>query len=432
MKQQSTSLDPQLTLTPITAPVDQPIAIRVTGLQGGEAVAIAAHLHDDEGKRWQAQAHFRADEAGVIDLTTQPPLTGSYMGVDGMGLFWSMALDPAEPDGTPFKKRTVDPMPVTFQVEQDGHVVATAVLDWLCLPPNVARTSVRTDGLVGTFFAPTQGGPYPGVLIFGGSGGGLSEVQAALLAGHGYATLALAYFAYEDLPLALHNIPLEYFERALTWLQAQPSVRADRLAVMGASRGGELALLLGATFPQINAVVAYVPSDVGWEGIGRGLSSNAPAWSYQGVPFPVMADTLTAEQINAVVAHKPIATTPLYLILFANPAAIEAAAIPVERSHAAILLISGQDDQMWPSSLMADRAMARLARYGYAYPYQHLSYPNAGHQIGLPHLPKSATYGRHALIGEMYDYGGTAAGNAFASADSWQQVLRTLDQQLRQ
>ncbi|MCE7980749.1 MAG: hypothetical protein DYG89_06110 [Caldilinea sp. CFX5] len=212
MNQQATVPDPQLLLTPATAPVDEPIAIRVIGLQASEEVTIAAALSDDDGKRWQAQARFRADEHGVIDLTTQPPLAGSYSGVDGMGLFWSMAIDPTEPDGTSFKKRTAEPLPVTFQVERDGQVVATALLDWRCLSSSVTRTPVRADGLVGTFFVPTAGGPYPGVLIFGGSGGGLSEVQAALLARQGYATLALAYFAYEDLPPALHNIPLEYVD----------------------------------------------------------------------------------------------------------------------------------------------------------------------------------------------------------------------------
>jgi dienelactone hydrolase len=207
-------------------------------------------------------------------------------------------------------------------------------------------------------------------------------------------------------------------------------VRSDRLGVLGTSRGGELALLLGATFPQINAVIAYVPSNVTWEGFGQGVPAGAPAWSYCGVSLPVMQEHLTTEQIQAVVQRKPIAVTPLYLISLVDRSAVEAAAIPIERSRAAILLISGQDDQMWPSSVMADMVMARLREHAYPYPYQHLCYPNAGHLIDVPFFPASTTYGRHSANGEMYAYGGTVNGNAFATSDSWRRVLTTLEQHL--
>ncbi len=74
--------------------------------------------------------------------------------------------------------------------------------------------------------------------------------------------LALAYFGLENLPPELYEIPLEYLETAIRWMSNQPTVNADRLAVVGGSRGGELALLLGATFPKLRAVVACVPSGV--------------------------------------------------------------------------------------------------------------------------------------------------------------------------
>jgi dienelactone hydrolase len=135
---------------------------------------------------------------------------------------------------------------------------------------------------------------------------------------------------------------------------------------------------------------------------------------------------LTAEQIQAVVQRKPIAMSPLYHPTLNDKRAVAAAAIPVERSHAAILLISGQDDQMWPSARMAAMVAERLAQHGYPYPVQHLCYPNAGHWIGTPFFPASTTYGHHAINGELYAYGGTVAGNAFAMADSWAQLLQFL------
>lgn len=59
--------------------------------------------------------------------------------------------------------------------------------------------------------------------LFGGIGG-LIEFRASLLAAHGFAVLALAYFAYEDLPKALWEVDLEYFEEAANLLLAHPKV----------------------------------------------------------------------------------------------------------------------------------------------------------------------------------------------------------------
>lgn len=59
--------------------------------------------------------------------------------------------------------------------------------------------------------------------MFGGIGG-LVEFRASLLAAHGFAVLALAYFAYEDLPKQMQEVDLEYFEEAANLLLAHPKV----------------------------------------------------------------------------------------------------------------------------------------------------------------------------------------------------------------
>jgi fermentation-respiration switch protein FrsA (DUF1100 family) len=201
-----------------------------------------------------------------------------------MGLFWAMTL--VAPGGSSLPFGTPDPLVVALTAVATGPAIPEARVERRLLAPSVTHETVQDDGLAGCFFRPPGVGPFPAVLILGGSGGGLrfTREQAAQLASHGYATLALAYFNYEHLPPSLHAIPLEYFETALHWLQRRPEVRTDRLAVLGVSRGGELALLLGATFPALTAVVGYVPSGVVHASIGV---VGEPSWTYRGEPVPI-------------------------------------------------------------------------------------------------------------------------------------------------
>ena len=152
---------------------------------------------------------------------------------------------------------------------------------------------------------------------------------------------------------------------------------------MGVSRGGELALLLGATFPILRAVVAYSPSHVVWPEIAVGFRRRRSAWSHQGGPLPFV--------------DMPLPKTPAIAarVFDANPEAV----IAVERINGAVLAVSGTDDTLWPSSLMADHVMKRLADHRHPFPFEHLKYVGAGHAITRPYV---ATRG--------LPHGGTAAG----------------------
>lgn len=71
---------------------------------------------------------------------------------------------------------------------------------------------------------PTGPGPFPGVIDLFGGAGGLIEFRAGLLASRGFAVLALAFFAYDDLPRVLAQLDLEYFEEAAELLLRHPKV----------------------------------------------------------------------------------------------------------------------------------------------------------------------------------------------------------------
>jgi dienelactone hydrolase len=270
------------------------------------------------------------------------------------------------------------------------------------------------------------------VLCVSGSGGGIRGAveTAALLASHGYATLALAYFNYEGRPPYLIEIPLEYFQTALGWLAAQPEVDAERLGVLGRSRGGELALLLGATFPELRAVVAYVPSGVVHGGIGED-SAGRSAWTWRGQPVPFLRDQVTPEQDAAIFGSEPITLTPRFELNLEDRQAVQDAMIPVERIHGPVLLLSGEADRLWPSTRLAVIAEERLAEFNHPYLVRHLRYRDVGHSITLPGLPTTITTIRHPIRKQVFELGGEPQAQAAANADSWWAIKTFLNDTLR-
>jgi dipeptidyl aminopeptidase/acylaminoacyl peptidase len=227
----------RIAIEPARARIDEKVRVRVLGLQPKGTVVLRARMNGD----WSSYASFEADPTGVVDVSSQPALSGTYEGIDQMGLFWSMAAQDEVKALSFIFESPLTPTMATLTAEVGGEVVASGTLERTHVAPGVRVIPVREQGLVGTLFRPDSDGPRPAIIDLGGSIGGLLERRAALLASHGYAALALAYFGIEGLPPDLFRIPLEYFETAIRWLQVQEGVASDRVAVMGESRGGELA-----------------------------------------------------------------------------------------------------------------------------------------------------------------------------------------------
>jgi dienelactone hydrolase len=112
----------------------------------------------------------------------------------------------------------------------------------------------------------------------------------------------------------------------------------------------------------------------------------------------------------------------LQALILSYAHAVERAEIPVERINGPILLVSGLEDRLWPSSAMADLIIARLKEHGVQRTSEHLSFADAGHIIKFPFLPTTT----------RIQLGGTVEGLARADAASWTRVLDFLATNLRQ
>ncbi|MGH7864307.1 MAG: acyl-CoA thioester hydrolase/BAAT C-terminal domain-containing protein, partial [Candidatus Binataceae bacterium] len=334
-------------------------------------------------------------------------------------------LDRAVAERSSFAKTLPTPVTVKLIAELDGGEGAGVDLTRRFMKNGITRTEVRDDGLVASYFC-NQDAPRPGVILFGGSGGGLAEEMPALLASRGFAVLSLAYFGMAGVPQYLIDIPLEYFARAIAWMKRQPTVKQGKLAVSGASRGGELALLLGATFTEITAVLAYVPSGVVWPGLGASENPNPPSWTWRGEPIPAVKTTPMSPEVWS---KPPVAITPWFLESMANNPSMDRATIAVEKINGAVLMFSGTDDAMWPSLRLADIAQQRFIAKGFKHPYEHVTYAGAGHMFRFPYSPvMSEIY--HPVARQLMALGGTPLGNHAASLDSWQRSLAFLHKQL--
>src|SRR5581483_11081212 len=166
----------RLLVTPARALNDQALDVRVVGAPAGAAVTVRSQLVDDFGRPWEAQASYQADASGTVEVAATAPVDASYTGTDPMGLIWSMTpVDQPRVNGA--IKNGLQPTILTLSAETDGEH-AEAQVERLFIADGVRRVPVREAGLAGTLFLPPGAGPFPGILVFSGSGGGIEEGRA--------------------------------------------------------------------------------------------------------------------------------------------------------------------------------------------------------------------------------------------------------------
>lgn len=360
---------------------DQPVRIRVTGLRPHETVTVSASA---EGKkaRWRSQAAFRADGDGVVDLTKATPDNGSYTKADGMGLFWSMharhtAKHPAFVLPPPAEQPAHQ---VRLTVSDGDATLATRTVTRVRMADGERHRwlSVADDGMAGDLCLPEKGAPAAApVLVLGGSEGGDWAVRsdAALLASHGHPALALCYFGCDGRPKHLQDIAVEYLAKGARLLAGQDGAKADKLVVVGHSRGGEAAQLLGQYHPElVEDVICFSGSNVV---LGAVLNPRQDAWTREGKPVPQQG-------------------------------------IPLDHVRGKVLATVGADDHVFGAEVSA-QGIKKAGRL--------IVYPHAGHfAAGHPYLPEART---KPVPGEFLP-GGTRATDA-ASAARVPHVLALID-----
>jgi pimeloyl-ACP methyl ester carboxylesterase len=432
----------ELQVTPAAGLIDAPFHVVVRGLVPGTRVKLSASRPDDHGRSWTAVGDYLADADGRIDVDVAPSLGGSYQGVSPHGL-WCSAL-PVEPERLDAYLAELPKHPelgtaphldasALYTVELTASVNGAAVAHATATrtyAAGIKPEEVTAPGVRGRFF-PAASGATPGipVLVLAGSGGGLPDTQAALLASHGHPALAQGIFGYKDLPPTLRNIPLESFRSAARWLQQRTGAR--RVAVMGTSRGSEAAGLAASYFPEdFAAAVVYVPSHLSNGAIDPSVHNAGSAWTYQGKPLPWdqgETDSNNADESVHALTPPGFIATPYYLKTWSDPHIAATLGIPFERMQGPVLAIGAGADEMWPSFIGAAQIGRRLAAHGKASQAEVHIYPGAGHTVsrvgsGGPLSP----FVYHPVAKDFEATGGLPVANCEGSYDAWHTVIEFL------
>ena len=252
-----------------------------------------------------------------------------------------------------------------------------------------------------------------GVLEFKGAEPGRHEFQAALLASHGFAVLAVAFFGIEDLPKKLEQVELEYFEEAARTLLKSPHVLPDGVGVISISKGSEFALMLAAHSNELVKAVIAISSSCAIHGL---------PFYYMGkplefIPFDFRADAHTEE--------------PVALKEYAGKAAQDSLAIiPVELINCPVCLVCGTDDQFIDAPYQVRQMQQRMEECGKSSLCSVLIYPGAGHVIEPPYTPLFCISQLGGLLGVTVNFGGTPKPHAVAQEEFWNESLAFLKKHL--
>lgn len=265
-------------------------------------------------------------------------------------------------------------------------------------------TNVKRDGFAGMFFAGSDEAHRVGILVLGGSEGGIPSQQAKRYSDIGYSVLAVGFFKAEGTPTNLDRIPLEYFDKPLAWFAARAEMANREIVVVGSSKGGELALLLASRHAEIAGVIASVPSHVVFQGIPKVFWPPRSSWTSGGKEVPYVPYDVSAG-VNLSNLR------PLYEKSLTHQKLVEEARIPVEKINGPILVLSGAADTMWPSSAMGEEIISTLRSKEFSHPFHHETYVDAGHSLN-----------------EFFMMGGTKEGNQTARIDSWNRQVEFLEE----
>ncbi|MBN8553294.1 MAG: dienelactone hydrolase family protein [Caulobacterales bacterium] len=273
----------------------------------------------------------------------------------------------------------------------------------------------------------------PVVVILHGAEGGTEagDRYGPILARMGYAAVGLPYYspdwgeygppkALPEIAGSFVDIRVDQLADLRDALAEMPQADVERFGLLGASKGSEFALIAASRYGWIDAVVAYTPTDLVWEGWGLETieaEGTRSSFSFDGQPLPFMPYRGFVEGLLAgpgVADLRAIHENGRA----DHPEREAEARIPVEAYAGALILIAGDRDAQWNSgdaarAIVASREAAGLDTTA-------LIYPEAGHDLVGDGGPRESPLS-----------GGSPQADADARTNAWPRVVRFMAEALQ-
>lgn len=186
----------------------------------------------------------------------------------------------------------------------------------------------------------------------------------------GYAFLAISYFGSKETPKILDKIAIDEVYQAIAEAKKDPKINAKKIALIGGSRGGDLALLLGSYYQDISCVIAMSASHAVFPGHTQEFTSSC--WTYQGKELPFIP---VNEAAVPFLMKGDLRGT--FEAMLQDTIAEKKSLIKVEKIKGPILFLTGKKDEIIPATAMAEKMVSTLKNHQFKYPYQHIAYEGA-------------------------------------------------------
>ncbi len=235
-----------------------------------------------------------------------------------------------------------------------------------------------------------KGDKQPLVVGLGGSEGGNAwasdywrETREQFLS-EGYAFLALGYFGLPGTPEQLDRISVNAVYEEIVKVASDPAIDKDRIAIVGGSKGAELALVLACHFPKIKCVVGLVPTMAVFPALTVMASTSSWSINDEEVPYVPMPWSAVPAAIGGNLRGA-------FEVMLEDTEAVREARIQIEKINGPILLVSATDDEMWPSKEMSVAMMSLLSQSNFTHPYKHIAI-EGNHAAPLAHFDSVFTF----------------------------------------
>ena len=294
-------------------------------------------------------------------------------------------------------------------------------------PEGISTETIGANDISAKLISKANNSTRPLLIVVPGSGGSFipSEKLFGLVLS-GYDVLSIAYFGEKNLPKMIELIPLEYLQKVVLWSKSKFSGR--KIVLLGISKGAEYSLAFASNFDLIDGLICYSPSSfilpnhIGLQDEGMQKSS----WSLNGKELPFAELKSFNDKAGKIIYKKYID------LIFGNREQMMKSRIKVENIKCNLLLLSGKEDLVWPSSKMASMLKTEAEKSDEEYKVKQISYENCGHQFVWfdEKEPKTRTeYQSMNLTGikkHKFLYGGTHEGTIRAMVNSRNEVISFL------